>query len=78
MGFIYILDQELIIDYSKLQPGVSMFIPCLDRARVAKELKAQCKHLRIRVKIKQVIENNIYGLRIWGMPDYNEFFSTSQ
>jgi hypothetical protein len=61
-----ILGQTLLIEWHKLQPGTSFFVPCVDRAAVQKQIVKEAKRLKIeRLIFKHVVENNIYGLRVW-------------
>lgn len=53
------------IDWSKFTPGSSFLIPCIDRETVEKEIKKECKAVGLRCVTKQVIENNICGVRVW-------------
>jgi hypothetical protein len=60
-----ILNQTFLIPWKRLEYGDSMFIPCLDRKAHEKDLLEEAQRLGIGVKIKQVVENGKYGLRIW-------------
>jgi len=51
--------------WMRLECGDSFFVPCLDRKAHEKELLAEAKRLGMEVKCKQVVENGIYGLRLW-------------
>ena len=55
----------LLIEWDKFQPGTSFFIPCTDRREVERFVRHEAKRLRIEVVTKQVVENNILGLRVW-------------
>lgn len=60
-----VMKLTILLPWKKLEPGQSFFVPCLDRKIHAKELQKEADRLGIEVIIKQVIEENKYGLRIW-------------
>jgi hypothetical protein len=60
-----ILNQTILIPWTKLEPGMSVFIPCLDRKRHMKTLTQEATRIGYRVVCKQVIENGKFGLRLW-------------
>ncbi len=60
-----VLGLPILIECSKFQPGTSMFIPCLDRREVERFIKQETSRLKLDVVCKQVIENKVYGLRVW-------------
>ena len=53
------------INWHKFDRGYSFFIPCLDQAEAEKEILRVTKRLKIETFIKQVIEEEIKGLRVW-------------
>jgi hypothetical protein len=55
----------LLIQWNKFHPGTSFFIPCIERRAVEKYVLAEATRLKIPVVTKQVVENNIFGLRVW-------------
>lgn len=55
----------ILIEWDKFQPNTSFFIPCINRRDIEKFVRGECKRLRVEVVTKQVIENNILGLRVW-------------
>jgi hypothetical protein len=55
----------ILIEWTKFQPGTSFFIPCLERRKVQKFVMGECARLNLDVVSKQVIENGVYGLRVW-------------
>lgn len=60
------LNQPIVIEWHKFRPGTSFFIPCIDRSRVQRAVLKEAFKLRIDdVICKQVIENGVYGLRVW-------------
>jgi hypothetical protein len=60
-----VLNLTILIPWTKLEPGQSFFIPCLDRKAHSKTLQKEADRLGIEVIIKQVVEDGKYGLRIW-------------
>lgn len=60
-----ILNQTVLIPWTKLQPGMSVFVPCLDRKQHAEVLEAEASRLGYKVVCKQVVERGRYGLRLW-------------
>lgn len=60
---------SLLIQWNKFYPGTSFFIPCVDRREVEKFVRSECKLLQIKVITKQVIEDGVYGLRVWRPDD---------
>jgi hypothetical protein len=60
-----IYNLPLLIEWNKFQPGSSFFIPCLDRRAMEKQVLAEAKRLKVEVLCKHVVENNMYGLRVW-------------
>ena len=46
-----------------------MFIPCLDRKEVERFITQEAARLRLNVVCKQVVENKVYGLRVWRIDD---------
>lgn len=55
----------VLIEWDKFQPGTSMFIPCLDRRAMQRFITQETNRLRLNVVSKQVVENGVYGLRVW-------------
>jgi len=53
------------VEWNKFQPGSSLFIPCLDRKGVEKWVLSEARRLEVEVLCKQVVENGVYGLRVW-------------
>ena len=60
-----VMGLPILIEWAKFQPGTSMFIPCIDRRPVEKFILQETSRLKLNVVCKQVIENNVYGLRVW-------------
>lgn len=60
-----IFNLPIVIEWNKFAPGTSFFIPCVDRRRMEKQVLAEAKRLKVDVLCKHVVENNMYGLRVW-------------
>lgn len=55
----------IVIRWDKFVPESSFFIPCIDRLGMERYIRREAKRLRVDVLCKQVIENGVYGLRVW-------------
>jgi hypothetical protein len=64
-----ILNLPILIEWDKFKEGTSFFIPCLDRRTTQRYVQAEARRHRLSVICKQVIEKNIYGLRVWRKAD---------
>lgn len=60
-----VLNLTILIPWEKIEPGMSFFIPCLDRKAHAKTLQKEAERLGFKVICKPVIEHGKYGLRTW-------------
>lgn len=60
-----ILNLTVLIPWKKIEPGQSVFVPCLDRKAHCKALTQEAARLGYIVVCKGVIENGRYGLRLW-------------
>ena len=60
-----VFGHKVEVDWSKFTPGSSFFIPCIDRESMEKGIKIDCKAVGLKCVTKQVIENNICGVRVW-------------
>jgi|DEB19_MinimDraft_3_1074340.scaffolds.fasta_scaffold202660_2 hypothetical protein len=60
-----VFNLPILIDWAKFQPGTSFFIPCINRKQVQKFVMSECARLGLDVISKQVVENGVYGLRVW-------------
>jgi len=60
-----ILKLIVLIPWTKLEPGMSVFIPCLDRSKHKQTLLLEAQRIGFRVVCKHVVENGIIGLRMW-------------
>jgi hypothetical protein len=72
-----ILNLPILIEWDKFKEGTSFFIPCLERRTAQRYVQGEARRHKIRVICKQVIENNIYGLRVWRDTDIIQPHSTS-
>lgn len=55
----------VLVKWNKFVPGSSFFIPCIDRKGMEKQVLAEAERLKVDVLCKHVVENNMYGLRVW-------------
>jgi len=53
------------INWVNFKVGYSFFIPCLDTAEAREEIRRVTKRLGYDIVMKDVIELNIRGVRIW-------------
>ena len=60
-----VMGLPVLIEWDKFHPGTSMFIPCLDRRAMQRFITQETNRLRLNVVCKQVVENGVYGLRVW-------------
>lgn len=60
-----LLNLSVWIDWGKLEPEMSFFIPCLNRAEVEEFVQKEAERLRMQVICKHVVEKGRYGLRVW-------------
>jgi len=60
-----LLNLSVWIDWGKLEPGTSFFVPCLNRAEVEEFVRKEAERLRMQVICKHVVEKGRYGLRVW-------------
>lgn len=60
-----IFNLPIVVEWTKFQPGSSFFIPCIDRKGVEKWVLSEARRLKVEVLCKQVVENGVYGLRVW-------------
>ena len=60
-----ILGAKVQIDWLKVKPGMSFFVPCIDTSPVIDYLQWDAGRFRYKIVCKQVVENQRYGLRCW-------------
>jgi hypothetical protein len=72
-----IYNLPILVRWDKFQPGSSFFIPCIDRRAMEKEVLKEAKRLKVEVLCKHVVENNMYGLRVWRVPPRMPLHSSS-
>ena len=58
----------VVVLWSEFHPGASFFIPCINRKQMQKFVQSEAARLRFTVMCKQVVENGMYGLRVWRIP----------
>ncbi len=63
------LELRIVIEWDKFQLGASMFIPCLNRRAMQKFIEKETQRLKMTIICKRVIENGLYGLRVWRVED---------
>ena len=63
------LELRIVIEWDKFQLGASMFIPCLNRRAMQKFIEKETQRLKMTIIRKRVIENGLYGLRVWRVED---------
>ena len=64
-----ILNLPVAIEWHKFQPGTSFFIPCINRLPVQKYIAREARRLGLEVTTKCVVENYVYGVRVWRNKD---------
>jgi hypothetical protein len=62
---IKVLDVTMTVPWSTFEIGMSFFIPCVNTAEVAQQVRWDAARFRYEVVCKQVIEKGKYGLRCW-------------
>lgn len=62
---IKLFDHQVLVEWDKFTPGSSIFIPCVDREDMRKQLKDECRKLGLKAVSKCVIENQTFGVRLW-------------
>lgn len=55
----------ILIQWDRFKPGSSFFIPCIDRREIERYVRKEAERIKVDVICKQVIENGVYGLRVW-------------
>lgn len=60
-----LLNLSVWIDWGELEPSMSFFVPCLNRAEVEEFVRKEAERLRMQVICKHVVEKGKYGLRVW-------------
>lgn len=64
-----IYNLPILIKWNRFKPGTSFFIPCIDRVRMEKMLKREAERIKVDVLCRHVIEEGVYGLRVWRPDD---------
>ena len=60
-----IINLPVMIVWREFNVGTSIFIPCLDRDAVEDYILDECRRAGIEVTSKQVVHNDMYGVRVW-------------
>lgn len=66
-----LLGNKVKIDWISFKPNTSLFIPCINRKSIERNVKAICDKKGIEVITRKVIENRVYGVRVWYIKDYS-------
>lgn len=53
------------INWGKLLPGYSFFVPCIDAVKARATLDKVSKRLGLTLVTKVVIQDGVKGLRVW-------------
>ena len=56
---------RIIVPWHELEPGMSVFIPCINVGACEREAKKIAVRLQIDVVCRRGTQDNILGLRIW-------------
>lgn len=56
---------QYVINWDTFSVGSNVFIPCIETAKVIKELRHQAALRTIRVRCKVGIRNNRWGVGVW-------------
>ncbi|MCG3770978.1 MAG: hypothetical protein JW384_02158 [Nitrosomonadaceae bacterium] len=56
------------LQWDLFQISTSFFVPGVDRQGLEKHLRGEMHRLAIRVVTRQVVENDILGVRVWRVP----------
>lgn len=51
--------------FKAMKSGESFFVPTLEPDFITKDIKKLAKQEDIKIRIKSVVYDNIYGVRIW-------------
>jgi hypothetical protein len=60
-----VFDIPVVVAWEDMKPGASFFVPCIDSVSVEQAIQKETARLQINVTIKQVVEKQVYGLRVW-------------
>lgn len=53
------------VNWRKLLPGYSFFVPCINTAEARTTLERVAKRLSLTLVTKLVIQDGVKGLRVW-------------
>ena len=59
---------QINLQWDLFQIRTSFFVPGIDRQGLEKRIRREMHRLAIRVVTRQVIENDILGVRVWRIP----------
>lgn len=64
-----VMGLDLTIEWAKFQPGTSFFVPCVNRRETERLICQEAKRLRLDIITKHVVEQGVFGLRVWRVDD---------
>jgi len=56
---------KIVIDWSSMVVGASVFIPCVDNVKAKEQLQRIVEAKGWKAEIRIRIENKMFGVRIW-------------
>ena len=56
------------IEWSRWEPGASIFIPCIDAPGIRERVYREAAHRGIRLVARTRIEDQHFGVRFWRAP----------
>jgi hypothetical protein len=56
---------KIVIDWSSMVVGASVFIPCVDNVKAKEQLQRIVEAKGWKAEIRTRIENKMFGVRIW-------------
>ena len=56
---------KIIVDWSSMVVGASVFIPCVDNVKAKEQLQRIVEAKGWKAEIRTRIENKMFGVRIW-------------
>lgn len=56
---------EFEVDWQSMEPGMSVFIPCVDHQQALNELNYVCERMNWTFEYAIRVENHKMGLRFW-------------
>jgi hypothetical protein len=56
------------LQWDAFQISTSFFVPGVDRQGLERQIRGEMRRLGIHVVTRQVVENDILGVRVWRVP----------